>query len=140
MRIMALDVGDKRIGVAMSDPEALLASPLTTIVRVSDSGAIDRICELVGEYQVGSVVVGLPYSLDGGVSAQAEKVCDFVRKLSERLQTDIKLRDERLSTTAADRLLLQAGAKRGHRRLVRDAAAAAFILQGYLDSLRSGER
>lgn len=140
MRIMALDVGDKRIGVAMSDPEGLLASPLTTVVRVNDSGAIEDICRLVSKYEVGCVVVGLPYSLDGGVGTQAEKVYDFVRKLSQRLQVDIKLRDERLSTNAADRLLLQAGVKRGHRRSIRDAAAAAFILQGYLDSLRSGER
>lgn len=140
MRVMALDVGDKKIGVAISDPEGLLASPLTTVVRVSDGKAIDHLCSLVSEYRVGCVVVGLPYSLDGGVGAQAEKVYDFVRKLSERLQIDIKLRDERLSTNAADRLLLQAGAKKGHRRLVRDAAAAAFVLQGYLDSLRSGEQ
>ncbi len=140
MRVMALDVGDKKIGVAMSDPEGLLASPLKTVARLSDNEAIDHICKLVGEYQVGCLVVGFPYSLDGSVGVQAEKVCAFVQKLSERLQIDVKLRDERLSTAAADRLLLQAGVKKGHRRLVRDAAAAAFILQGYLDSLQSGEQ
>lgn len=140
MRIMALDVGDKRIGVAMSDPEGLLASPLTTIIRAGDGEAIDHICRLASEYEVGCVVVGLPYSLDGSVGAQAEKVCAFARKLSERLQIDIKMQDERLSTAAADRLLLQAGLKKGHRRSIRDAAAAAFILQGYLDGMRSGEQ
>ncbi len=140
MRIMALDVGDKRIGVAMSDSEGLLASPLMTVARLSDAGAIDDICRLVSEYEVGCVVVGLPYSLDGGIGTQAEKVCAFVQKLSQRLQIDIKMRDERLSTAAADRLLSEAGVKKGRKRSIRDAAAAAFILQGYLDSLRSGEQ
>jgi putative Holliday junction resolvase len=140
MRIMALDVGDRKIGVAMSDPEGLLASPLTTISRISDGQAIEGIRRLVDEYQVECVVVGLPYSLNGGVGAQAEKVFAFVQKLHKSLPIDIKMRDERLSTAAADRLLLQAGVKKGRRRSLRDAAAAAFILQGYLDSLRSGGR
>ncbi len=136
---MGLDVGDKRIGVAMSDSEGLLASPLTTIARQSDSKAIDDICKLVDDYGVGCVVVGLPYSLDGGIGTQAEKVYAFVQKLSQKLQVDIKMQDERLSTAAADRLLSEAGVKRERKHSIRDAAAAAFILQGYLDSLRSGE-
>jgi len=137
---MALDVGDRKIGVAMSDPEQLLASPLTTISRQSDSEAIEGIRRLVSEYQVECVVVGLPYSLDGGIGAQAEKVFTFVQKLHQSLQIDIKMRDERLSTTAAERLLSQAGVKKGRKRSLRDAAAAAFVLQGYLDSLQTGDR
>lgn len=139
MRIMALDIGDKRIGVAMSDPEGVLATPLMTIIRLNDSEAIDSICKLVNRYKVGCVVVGLPYSLDGNIGTQAEKVCTFARKLSQSLEVDIKLQDERLSSAGAERLLSEAGAKKGHKRSVRDAAAAAFILQGYLDSLRSGD-
>jgi|YelNatPaOPRAMG01_1025707.scaffolds.fasta_scaffold25806_2 putative Holliday junction resolvase len=139
MRIMALDIGDKKIGVAMSDPEGVLATPLVTIIRLNDSEAIDSICKLVSKYKVGHVVVGLPYSLDGSVGTQAEKVCAFARKLSQSLQVDIRMQDERLSSAAADRLLSEAGAKKGHKKSVRDAAAAAFILQGYLDSLRSGD-
>lgn len=139
MRIMALDIGDKRIGVAMSDPEGVLATPLMTIIRLSDSEAINSICKLVSKYKVGCVVVGLPYSLDGNIGTQAEKVCAFARKLSQSLQVDIKMQDERLSSTGAERLLSEAGVKKGHKRSVRDAAAAAFILQGYLDSLRSGD-
>jgi len=139
MRIMALDIGDKKIGVAMSDPEGVLATPLVTIIRLNDSEAIDSICKLVSKYKVGYVVVGLPYSLDGSVGTQAEKVCAFARKLSQSLQVDIRMQDERLSSAAADRLLSEAGAKKGHKKSVRDAAAAAFILQGYLDSLRSGD-
>jgi len=136
---MALDIGDKKIGVAMSDPEGVLATPLVTIIRLNDSEAIDSICKLVSKYKVGHVVVGLPYSLDGSVGTQAEKVCAFARKLSQSLQVDIRMQDERLSSAAADRLLSEAGAKKGHKKSVRDAAAAAFILQGYLDSLRSGD-
>lgn len=139
MRIMALDIGDKKIGVAMSDPEGVLATPLVTIIRLNDSEAIDSICKLVSKYKVGHVVVGLPYSLDGSVGTQAEKVCAFARKLSQSLKVDIRMQDERLSSAAADRLLSEAGAKKGHKKSVRDAAAAAFILQGYLDSLRSGD-
>jgi putative Holliday junction resolvase len=136
---MALDIGDKKIGVAMSDPEGVLATPLVTIIRLNDSEAIDSICKLVSKYKVGHVVVGLPYSLDGSVGTQAEKVCAFARKLSQSLKVDIRMQDERLSSAAADRLLSEAGAKKGHKKSVRDAAAAAFILQGYLDSLRSGD-
>ncbi len=139
MRIMALDIGDKKIGVAMSDPEGVLATPLVTIIRLNDSEAIDSICKLVSKYKVEHVVVGLPYSLDGSVGTQAEKVCTFARKLSQSLQVDIKMQDERLSSAAADRLLSEAGVKKGRKKSVRDAAAAAFILQGYLDSLRSGD-
>ncbi len=139
MRIMALDIGDKKIGVAMSDPEGVLATPLVTIIRLNDSEAIDSICKLVSKYKVGHVVVGLPYSLDGSMGTQAEKVCAFARKLSQSLQVDIRMQDERLSSAAADRLLSEAGVKKGHKKSVRDAAAAAFILQGYLDSLRSGD-
>jgi len=136
---MALDIGDKKIGVAMSDPEGVLATPLVTIIRLNDSEAIDSICKLVSKYKVGHVVVGLPYSLDGSMGTQAEKVCAFARKLSQSLQVDIRMQDERLSSAAADRLLSEAGVKKGHKKSVRDAAAAAFILQGYLDSLRSGD-
>lgn len=139
MRIMALDVGDKRIGVAVSDSEGMLASPLTTITRENDDKAIKDICRLASEYQVGCVLVGLPYSLDGKVGTQAMKVYTFVEKLSQVLLVDIKMQDERLSSAAAERLLSEAGVTKERKKSVRDAAAAAFILQGYLDSLRSGD-
>ena len=137
MRCLGLDVGDKRIGVAISDPEQILASPLSTIIRDDDDEkAIDAIIELVAKHEVQRIVVGLPYSLDGSVGRQASKVMTFVEQLSECTEAHIETRDERLSTVAAERLLVEAGTKRDTIRLRRDAAAAAFILQGYLDSLK----
>jgi putative holliday junction resolvase len=136
MRILGLDVGDHRIGVAISDPIEVIATPLTIITRDDDNKAIDAITQLVGQYDVKRIVVGLPYSLDGNIGQQANKVKGFVDKLSENTTAGIELRDERLSTVAAGRLLREAGNKKAKKRSGVDAAAAAFILQGYLDSLK----
>jgi len=136
MRCLGLDVGDRRIGVAISDPEQILASPLSTIMRDDDEEAIDAIVQLVAKHEVQRIVVGLPYSLDGTVGRQASKVAAFVEQLSKCTEAGIETRDERLSTIAAERLLVEAGTKRDTIRVRRDAAAAAFILQGYLDSLK----
>lgn len=136
MRSLGLDIGDKRIGVAISDPEEILASPLATITRDDDDKAIDAILELVAEYGAQRIVVGLPYSLDGNIGRQASKVMAFVEKLSGCTEVNVETQDERLSSVAAKRLLVEAGTKKHKARLQLDAAAAAFILQGYLDSLR----
>lgn len=138
MRNLGLDIGDKRIGVAISDPEQILASPLATIIRDDDDKAIDDIVALVNKYEVRKIIIGFPYSLSGNVGKQASKVQAFVDKLSQHTKSDIELRDERLSTVAVDRLLVEAGMKSKKRKEQRDAAAAAFILQGYLDSLKTG--
>ncbi len=134
MRILGLDVGDKRIGVAVSDPEEIIASPLTVINRDDDNAAISAIIQLVGQYDAKRIVIGLPYSLDGSLGMQASKVKDFVDKLSQNTGVTIELWDERLSTVAAERLLRGAGNKKAREKSRLDAAAAAFILQGYLDS------
>jgi len=136
MRILGLDVGDSRIGVAISDPVEIIATPLTVITRDDDNIAIAAIGQLVGQYDVKRIVIGLPYSLDGSIGRQANKVKDFVDKLSQSTSARIELRDERLSTVAAQRLLRGAGSKKARKRSHLDAAAAAFILQGYLDSLK----
>jgi putative Holliday junction resolvase len=136
MRILGLDIGDHRIGVAISDPEEILARPLTTIVRENEQNAIEAIIQLVDQHDVKRIVVGLPYSLDGSVGKQATKVMDFVDRLSKGTDAKIETRDERLSTVAAERLLREADNKKADNRAKRDAAAAAFILQGYLDSLK----
>ena len=136
MRYLGLDIGDKRIGVAISDPEKILASPLTTISRNDDAVAIEAILELINERQVQRIVVGLPYSLNGSVGKQANKVISFVEMLSTYTPVDIETCDERLSTVAAEHLLVEAGISRDKRKLQRDAAAAALILQRYLDSLK----
>jgi putative Holliday junction resolvase len=136
MRILGLDIGDSRIGVAISDPVEIIATPLTVITRDDDNTAIAAIIHLVGQYDVKRIVIGLPYSLDGSIGRQANKVKDFVDKLSQSTSARIELRDERLSTVAAERLLRGAGNKKAGKRSHLDAAAAAFILQGYLDSLK----
>ena len=136
MRILGLDVGDKRIGVAISDPGEILASPLTTITNEDGQNAIDAVIRLVDQHDVKRIVVGLPYSLDGSIGRQANKVKDFVDRLSKVTRASIETWDERLSTVAVDRLLKDVDNKKANKRERRDAAAAAFILQGYLDSLK----
>ena len=136
MRILGLDIGDRRIGVAISDPGEILASPLTTITREDDQKAIDAIIQLVDQHDVQQIVIGMPYSLDGSIGGQANKVMDFAEKFSKCTRAKIEIWDERLSTVAAERLLREAGTKRARKKAQRDSAAAAFILQGYLDSLK----
>ena len=140
MRCLGLDIGDKRIGVAISDPEQILASPLSTIIRDNEEEAIDAIVQLVDKHEVQRIVVGLPYSLDGSIGHQANKVMAFVEKLSRHTKVKIETQDERLSSVAAERLLVEAKTKRHSLKQRRDAAAAAFILQGYLDSLRASDQ
>jgi putative Holliday junction resolvase len=140
MRILGLDIGDRRIGVAISDPVEIIASPLTVINRDDDNSAIIAILQLIGQYDVKRIVVGLPYSLDGSLGRQAGKVKDFIDKLSQNTSLEVELRDERLSTVAADRLLREGGKRKAKGSSSLDAAAAAFILQGYLDSLKVCEQ
>jgi putative Holliday junction resolvase len=137
MRCLGLDIGDKRIGVAISDSEEILASPLVTITKDDDEKTIEAILELVSKHGVQRIVVGMPYSLNGNMGMQANKVTAFVEMLSKCTEVTIETWDERLSTVAAERLLVEAGAKRDKKRAQRDAAAAAFVLQGYLDSLKA---
>jgi len=139
MRSLGLDIGDKRIGVAISDPEEILASPLTTIYRDTDENAIKAILELAKEKNVGKIVFGLPYSLNGSVGSQANKVLAFMKAFSDHTDLEILIQDERLSTLGSQRLLAEAGTRGKEFKQKRDAAAAAFVLQGYLDSLKTIE-
>lgn len=137
MRILALDVGNKRIGVAVSDPLGILASPLTTIERKSDAASIDAILEVLDREEAGEIVVGLPISLSGEHSAQTKSVTIFARKLEECSPVPVITADERFSTVEAERLLSQSKPTRLRSRGEIDAAAAAVILQNYLDSRSS---
>jgi putative Holliday junction resolvase len=136
MRILGLDVGDKRIGVAISDREEILASPLTIITRENEEKAIADIIKLLDQHDVERIVVGLPYSLDGSIGIQANKVMDFVKRLSQDTGANVEVWDERLSSVAVERLLRESGSKKARKKAPQDDAAAAFILQGYLDSLK----
>ena len=136
MRVLGLDVGESRIGVALSDPLGMMASALTVIGVKSTESAIQEILGLVAQYEVERIVVGLPRSLDGSIGKQAQSVLDFVELLSQRTSVPVATWDERLSTVAAERVLLEAGTKREKRRQHRDAVAAAIVLQAYLDRER----
>ena len=161
MRSLGLDVGDKRTGVAISDPQAILATPLTVLVSKDEDDLTDEILKLVEQYKAERVVVGLPRRLNGELGEQAGKVTAFTEKLTLRAkrsnlnQLDVQMWDERLSTKAAERLMMEAGGKGGKLRsrakrktknhnsstkVSVDAMAAAFILQGFLDSLRDKEQ
>lgn len=129
-RYLGLDIGDKKIGVALSDALGILASPLTIIYRSEEKSDIEDILGIIDRNQVGQVIAGLPYSMDGSIGSQAEKVQAFIRELISRTEVPIDFRDERLSTVSAKRLLREAGRR---KKAEDDAAAAALILQGYLD-------
>ena len=129
-RSLGLDIGDRWIGVAMSDPQGILASPHTIISRTDESSGINAILAIIDQNQVEAVVVGLPLSLKGSIGLQAEKVQGFVQKLSAHTKVPIEYRDERLTTVEAQRLMRMTKKGRKDRD---DAVAAALILQEYLD-------
>lgn len=137
MRVMALDVGDKRIGVAVSDPTGLVPTPLTTIGTKSESEDIEAVLLLADEHAVEEIVVGLPLSLSGQRGPQARKVARFAESLSGRAAVPVTMLDERYSTAEAERLLREAGVQPARERARTDAAAAAVILRAYLDSRRA---
>ncbi len=138
---MALDVGDRRIGVALSDPTGVIASPLTTIHRVAEKKDQQAIADLVEEHSVGQVVIGLPRTLQGELGPQAQKVMRFGEHLGGVLDVPLSYWDERYSTADAERIVgtRRRGRGRGTRGFV-DHVAAAVILQSYLDSQTSHGR
>ncbi len=132
-RSLGLDIGDKRIGVAISDPEGILASPLTIIDRKDERRDVEAITDIVSHNQVKQIIVGLPRSMDGSLGKQAEKVAAFTQKLREHTEVPVEFRDERLTTVSARRLMLPLNTRKAGRKGRYDAPAAALILQGYLD-------
>jgi putative Holliday junction resolvase len=133
MRFMGLDFGDKRIGIAVSDEQGLIAMPKDTLHREAARKDIDRLAELANEEGVGEILVGMPISMDGSHGPQARKVMKFVQMLSERVEIPVVPWDERLTTVAAERILIEADVSRSRRRRVIDKVAAAYMLQSYLD-------
>lgn len=136
MRVLGLDVGEKWVGVALSDPGGILASPLTVLERKGGPADIEALIALVQEYGVEEVVVGLPLTLKGEMGSQGQKAQAFMAELARRAQAPVIPWDERFSTVAAAGLLTQARRKKAVRRARQDDVAAAFILQGYLDAHR----
>ena len=134
MRVLGLDVGDARIGLALSDPIGMLASPYGFVERgPSDLTDIVGVAE---ENEVAEIIVGLPLSMSGDSGSQAGKVREFIRELRSQTDLPVKTVDERLSTVQAQGMLHQSGRRRRGDRGQLDAAAAAVILQAYLDYRR----
>ena len=134
MRILALDVGDKRIGVAISDELEISAHGLTTITRSDLKKEIRDIQEIVSEYNVEEIIVGMPVMMNGSVGIQAEKVGRFVDELKRDFRIPIKLFDERLSTRLIEKTLIAADMSREKRKKVIDKLSAVIILQDYMSS------
>jgi putative Holliday junction resolvase len=136
MRILAIDLGERRTGVAVSDPTGLLATPLTVIESVGPRRDVERILELAREQGAERIVVGVPISLDGSAGAQAQQARTFAERLAAAGDVPVVTWDERLTTVVAERRMREAGASSRRRREQRDAAAAAVLLESYLDYLR----
>lgn len=136
MRVIALDVGEKRIGVAASDPLGRTAQPLETIER--DERFAGRLEKLIEELGAERLVVGLPLSMDGSEGSQAEAVRRFVEEIEGRLKIPVTFLDERLSSREANSVIAEAESKPGRERGATDRVAAALILRAYLDSLPEG--
>jgi putative holliday junction resolvase len=138
-RLMGLDVGDKTIGIALADITWQVATPLTTLARTNKKADITTLLELVEKHQVIGVIIGLPVNMNGTYGPQAAKIQEFAKDLMNRSNMMVTFWDERLSTVAVNRTLLEADMSRKRRSQVIDKLAATFILQGALDRLRQME-
>jgi len=141
MRKIALDVGDKTIGVAVSDELLITAQGVTTIERVGIRKDAGKIMDLINQYNCDTVVIGLPKKLDGTAGMQTEKVYEFKNMLENKMRSsgmgriDIVFQDERFTTVMAEKVLIEADVRRSKRKEVIDKQAAVLIMQGYLDKL-----
>ena len=135
MRILGLDVGERTIGLAISDPLGYTAQGLTTIRRKNlkiDIAELKKICD---EYSVESILMGFPKNMNGTIGPSGEKAIELSKILEQELHLTVKLWDERLTTVAAHKAMLEADLSRAKRKKIVDKIAAMYILQGYLDSL-----
>lgn len=133
MRLMGLDIGSHTIGVAISDELKITAQGLKTIRRKSMEEDLREISELISEFKIEKIVVGLPKNMDGTLGKQAEMVFQWIKKSKERINLHIVTCDERLTTIEASKILLQADLSRKKRKRVIDKLSAVLILQGYLN-------
>lgn len=134
MRVLGLDYGDRRIGVALSDAFGWTAQGLEIIERKQEGDDIRRIEQLVREHEVGTIVVGLPKNMNGTIGPRGEICMAFAEQIRQMLSLKVELWDERLTTVAATRTLLEADVSRRKRKQVVDKMAAALLLQNYLDA------
>lgn len=140
MRIMGLDYGSKTVGVAISDPEGIIASGVEIIRRKDENKlrqTLARIEELISEYGVEEIVLGLPKNMNNTEGVRVELTGEFKEKLERRCGLPVHFYDERLTTVMADKTMMEAGVRRENRKDYVDMIAATIILQGYLDSKRA---
>ena len=137
MRIMGIDYGDSRIGIAVSDPIGWTAQGLETIKWKTDIEVpLKRISQLIKEYDIQKIIVGFPKNMDGTVGFRGEKTIEFIDLLKKRTNNiEVIMWDERLSTVAANRTMHEMGVKKSKKKMVVDQIAAVYILQGYLNSI-----
>jgi len=134
VKALALDFGERRIGVAASDALGLTASPLTVLDRTSLADDIAKIGDLARRRRADRIILGLPLNMDGSAGPAARRARRFAARLQRDLDIPVELWDERLTTVQAERALISSNARRDRRRAVRDAVSAALILQAYLDA------
>jgi len=135
-RVLAVDYGEKRIGLAVSDELGITASPLMTLTRRSDEEAIQQIAQLVSKLKVKQIVVGLPRRTDAQEGEMERKVKAFAEKLKQAVSVPVALFDERFTTRIAEQVLLEADLSRRKRKQVRDRLAAVILLQSFLEAQR----
>ncbi len=136
MRVLGIDYGRRRIGLAISDPDGILATPLPVYARRGARADIEYIVRLAREKDAEMIVIGLPLNMDGSSGEMADEVVAFAERLSARVGVPILTFDERLTSEEADRVLIQADVSRKRRKEVQDSLAAVLILQGYLERAR----
>lgn len=142
MRVMGLDFGSKTVGVAISDPLLITAQGIEIIRRKEENKlrqTLARIEELIVQYEVGEIVLGFPKNMNDTIGERAELSLEFKEKLERRTGLPVTMWDERLTTVAADKTMIEAGIRREHRKEYVDKIAAVLILQGYLDYLAGRE-
>ena len=135
MRILGLDIGDRTIGVAISDPLLITAQGITTIRRKGIENDIEELKKICEEYSVDKIVSGLPKNMNGTIGPQGEKVLEFCEIIKSNISLPIIMWDERLTTVSANRAMLEADISRKKRKKIVDKVASTYILQGYLDSI-----
>lgn len=135
MRILGIDVGDRTIGMAISDPLGFTAQGIGTIRRKNEKYDIEELKKICDQYGVDTIICGLPKNMNGTVGPQSEKVLAFCEIIKEVIKLPIQMWDERLTTVAAHRAMLEADLSRAKRKKIVDKVAATYILQGYLDSI-----
>ncbi|NLJ59206.1 MAG: Holliday junction resolvase RuvX [Tissierellia bacterium] len=135
-RLMGLDVGEKTIGVAVSDLLMITAQGVTTIKRTNFKSDMVELKKLIHEYNVSKLVVGIPKRLDGTIGIQGEKVLNFLEKMKKHIDLPIELEDERFTTSMSEKMLIEADVSRKKRKKVIDKLAAVQILTGYMQRMK----